>query len=105
VYWLSKPAIIKDREIEAIREFLNEYKSIRLEKTNVNVNDMVRILRGPLMEYEGSVVGVKSNTVKIVLPSLGYLMVAEIEKVNVEVVTPNYSYSEGKSLGQKYAFK
>jgi transcription antitermination factor NusG len=102
VYWLSKPAVIKDREIEAIREFLNEYKNVRLEKTQVNVNDMVRILRGPLTQYEGNVMSVKSNTVKVVLPSLGYLMVAEIEKTNVEIIR-NISYEE-RSLNQQYAF-
>jgi len=102
VYWLSKPAIIKDREIEAIREFLNEYKNVRLEKTQVNVNDMVRILRGPLTQYEGNVMSVKSNTVKVVLPSLGYLMVAEIEKTNVEIIR-NMSYEE-RNLNQQYAF-
>jgi transcription antitermination factor NusG len=102
VYWLSKPAVIKDREIEAIREFLNEYKNVRLEKTQVNVNDMVRILRGPLTQYEGNVMSVKSNTVKVVLPSLGYLMVAEIEKTNVEIIR-NMAYEE-RSLKPHYAF-
>src|SRR4051812_27565254 len=36
VLWLNKPAVIKDREIQAIKEFLDEYKSVRLEKTAVN---------------------------------------------------------------------
>lgn len=88
VYWLNRPAVIRDGEIEAIREFLDEYKTIRLEKTSVEVNDKVRVLRGPLMEYEGSVVNVLNSTVKLALPSLGYLMIAEVEKSNVEVVRP-----------------
>ena len=105
VYWLNKPAVIKDREIQAIRDFLDEYKNVRLEKTNVNVNDMVRVLSGPLMEYEGNVVGIRSNTVKIVLPSLGYLMVAEVERSNVEVVTPNFNYQNEISVNTSYAFR
>src|SRR6186997_1335326 len=32
VYWLGKPAIIRDSEIEAIRQFLDEHSNIRLEK-------------------------------------------------------------------------
>lgn len=103
LYWLNTPAVIKDREIEAIRDFLNEYKNVRLEKTFVNVNDMVRILRGPLTHYEGNVVGVKSNTVKVVLPSLGYLMVAEVEKANIEIVR-SLGYEE-RNKSQQYAFK
>jgi transcription antitermination factor NusG len=105
VYWLNKPAIIKDREIEAIKDFLDEYKNIRLEKIDVNVNAMVRVLRGPLMEYEGNVVSINSNTVKIVLPSLGYLMSAEVERSNIEVINNNYEYKVDRNLSYQYAFK
>src|SRR5450755_3783860 len=38
VYWLGKPAIVRSEEIVAIREFLNDYKNVRLEKTTVNLN-------------------------------------------------------------------
>ena len=105
VYWDGKPAVIKDREIEAIKDFLDEYKNIRLEKIDVNVNAMVRVLRGPLMEYEGNVVSINSNTVKIVLPSLGYLMSAEVERSNIEVINNNYEYQVGRNLSYQYAFK
>src|SRR6478609_8971676 len=32
VYWLRKPAVIRDTEIEAIRHFLGEYDSVKLER-------------------------------------------------------------------------
>jgi transcription antitermination factor NusG len=86
VCYLGKPAIIKEAEIEVIQQFLNEHKNVQLEKINVNVNDIVRIISGPLMEQKGSVVLVKGNKVKITLPSLGYIMFAEIEKSNVEII-------------------
>ena len=37
------------------------------------------------MEHEGQVLSAKSKTLKIYLPSMGYLMYAEIESSNVEV--------------------
>jgi transcription antitermination factor NusG len=86
VYWLGKPAIIRDLEIEMIKLFLNEHKTVQLEKTPVSLNDKVRIINGPLMEKEGSVVGISSNKVKLVLPSLGYLMIAEVAKENVQLL-------------------
>jgi transcription antitermination factor NusG len=86
VYWLSKPAVIRDEEIECIKDFLSDHNNVKLEKHSVSVNDIVRITKGPLMEYEGNVIAVKSETVKIILPSLGYMMTAEVEKVNVKVV-------------------
>lgn len=86
VCWLGKPAIIRDEEIEIIKRFLSEHTNVRLEKVQMNVNDVVRITDGPLMEYQGSILSVARNKVKVYLPTLGYAMVAEVERVNLEVV-------------------
>jgi transcription antitermination factor NusG len=86
-YWLGKPAIIKDEEIEVMKRFVNEYANIRLEKIPFNVNGMVRVVGIPQLEQKGHVISVKNNTVKIVLASLGYVMVAELEKTNAEILT------------------
>jgi transcription antitermination factor NusG len=88
VYWLGKPAVIRDVEIEIIKRFLNEHINIQLEKASIQVNDKVRILGGPLMEMEGQVLSIKSKTIKVALPSLGYMMYAEVETSNVEVTKP-----------------
>src|SRR6185312_85232 len=89
VYWLRKPAVIREEEIDAIRKFTEQYPNVQLEKTAVNVDDKVRIIKGPLITQEGNVIAVKSRTVKIALPSLGYIMVAEVEKQNVEIIYTN----------------
>ncbi len=36
VYWLSKPAVIRNDEIEIIKQFLNEHSFVKLEKVKVN---------------------------------------------------------------------
>jgi transcription antitermination factor NusG len=87
VYWLGKPAVIRDSEIDTVRKFLSEYSNIKLEKTPVNVNDKIRVLSGPLMDLEGKVLSIANNTIKITLPSLGYMMFAELETSNVEVMS------------------
>jgi transcription antitermination factor NusG len=87
VYWLSKPAIIRNEEIESIKDFLNEHANVRLEKISVNINDTVRIISGALMEYEGQVIDIKNSTVKVILPSLGYRMVSEVKKANIKVIS------------------
>jgi transcription antitermination factor NusG len=99
VYWLGKPAVIRDQEIEIIKRFLGEFTNVHLEKKPVNVNDMVRVTSGLLMEHEGQVVAVKNKTVKVLLPSLGYRMVAELETSKVEVI------DHWSMLDNDYAFK
>lgn len=86
VYWLQKPAVIREEEIEVIKRFLNEYHHVQVEKSTVNLNDKVRIIGGPLMMREGNVLEVKNKTVKVLLPTMGYTLVAEIEKINLEKV-------------------
>ncbi len=88
VYWLNKPAVIRNEEIETIKKFLIEYDHVSLEKTQVNLNDRVRIINGPLMMWEGNVVEIRTNTIKITLPSLGQNLVAEIRKEHLETIRP-----------------
>lgn len=102
VYWLGSPAVIRPEEIEAIKEFVHEHNNVKLEKTAVNISDRVRITDGLLMHREGDVLEVKSKTVKLFLPSLGYTMIAEIAKNKIEVL--NYTqgvYPSSSYLGVK----
>jgi transcription antitermination factor NusG len=87
VYWIGKPAVIREHEIEIIQRFLNEHKNVHIEHTAVSKRDIVRVIRGPLMESEGIIVDVKNKTVRVELSSLGCLMYAELEKSSIEVIT------------------
>jgi transcription antitermination factor NusG len=80
VYWNGKPAIVKDKEIEAIRRFLNEYENVELVKLDLKMNDHVVVAAGPLMDKEGKVIEVKNKVARIQIDSLGYILVADIEK-------------------------
>jgi transcription antitermination factor NusG len=104
-YWLGKPAEVRNEEIQAIKEFLNDYKFVRLEKTDVDLQDKVRVIGGPLVTQVGQVVSVKNNrTIKVVLPSLGYLMHAELESSTVELIREETSASFKKQQWM-YAFR
>lgn len=83
VNYLGKPAVIRDEEIDTVKQFLSEYKNVRLERMEFNINDRVRVISGPLMMMEGDVLEVKHKTVRVLLPSLGFSMTAEIEKANL----------------------
>jgi len=97
VYWLGKPAVIKDEEIEAIRFFMRTHSHVQLEKIDVNISDRVRITGGPLIAFEGDVLEVKNRTVKVFLPSLGYAMVAEVDKSRIEVINAAHQHFTGNT--------
>jgi transcription antitermination factor NusG len=83
VYWLGKPAIIQDSEICLIKDFVSNHFNIKLEKMSVRVHDVVKVLDGPFVEMEGTIISIKKKSVKVLLPSLRFFMTAEIEIENV----------------------
>ena len=86
VYWLGKPAVIREDEIALIKQFLQDHINITLERTPVNIHDRIKIISGPFMEMEAKVIEVNKKTVKVILPSLGYIMTAEVEREHIQVV-------------------
>ncbi|HEX4375382.1 MAG TPA: UpxY family transcription antiterminator [Puia sp.] len=86
VYWLKKPAVISDHEIDSIKRFLNDHTDVKLERVSVRLNDTVKVMSGPLMYQEGNVVATNYRTVNIIIPSLGYKMIAQVEKQNVKII-------------------
>ncbi len=86
VYWMGKPAVIKDDEIATIKWFLQDFEQVQIEHAKVNVNDRVRIIQGPLLSMEGNVLEVMSHTVKVLLPSLGYALIAQVEQAHIEKI-------------------
>jgi len=83
LYWMGEPAIIKVDEIEAIKEFTNDHQNIELERTQVNMLDVARVVDGPSYSIEGNVFAVKNKTLKVSLPSLGYIMIAKMEDESI----------------------
>lgn len=80
VYWLGKPAVIKEKEITAIKRFLDEYENVEARPVQLKINQRVRITKGTLMDQEGKVLNVHHKTVKVAIDSLGYILVAHIER-------------------------
>ena len=80
VYWDGKPALIKEREIQAIRRFLDEHQSVEVIKMEIRPEERVKVVSGPMMDQEGKVLEVRNRTVKVCIDSLGYMLIAYINK-------------------------
>jgi transcription antitermination factor NusG len=80
VYWDGKPAIIKEKEIQTIRRFLGEYENVELQKIDLLPEQRIRVTSGPMMDHEGRVIEVKNKTAKVCIDSLGYMLIAYIDK-------------------------
>lgn len=86
VYWLGKPARIKEEEIITIKKFLKEFDNVAVEKKNLVVNTPVRITEGVLMNYEGMVIEVFGNRAVVKIDSLDIQLSAHFDKKNLEII-------------------
>ena len=83
VYWNGKPAIVKEKEIDTIRKFLNEYEDVQAQPVNLQPDQAVIVQRGLLMNHHGRIRRLKNNKVEVLIESLGYTLVASLEKSNI----------------------
>ncbi|MEI9912638.1 MAG: UpxY family transcription antiterminator [Bacteroidota bacterium] len=88
VYWEGKPAVIKEKEINAIRRFLNEYENVEVQPMNLQIHQRVKITTGPLMDQEGEILSVQRKMVKVAIDSLGYVLVAYIDRTKLTSARP-----------------
>ncbi len=83
VYWDGKPAVIKEKEITAIKRFLDEYENVEARPVELKVNQRVRITNGTLMDQEGRVLDLRHKTARIAIDSLGYILIAYIDRTKL----------------------
>lgn len=86
VYWEGKPAIIKEKEIQTIKRFLDEHENVEVVKMELNEGDRVQVVAGPMMDKEGKVLEVKNKVAKVCIDSLGYMLIAYIDKTKLITV-------------------
>lgn len=85
VYWLGRPAVIRDIEIEMLRRFLNVHKEVVVEKTTVDMNMMVTLSEGPRPFKE---TGAGAMGARLLLPSVGYRLTATATQTQMPAITP-----------------
>jgi len=83
VYWQGKPAIIRAKEIETIRKFLNEYENVVAEPIQLREDSKVTIRQGLFMDHEAKVLKIEGNRVKVEIESIGYSLIASVDKKNL----------------------
>lgn len=93
VYWMGKPVCIKNVEIKAIKLFLNEYTNVNIEKTAVKP-DLVSSTDIADTEQDAPLITIKNMKANICLPSLGYVISAEVEMSNVRIISPKEVLNE-----------
>lgn len=89
VYWLGKPALIRDEEIDAIKRFLNEYPEARSEFPSLKRGTSLVIKEGPFENQEAIVTEVRGGKVRLELKRIHFFLEAPIGKFAIELKNLN----------------
>jgi transcription antitermination factor NusG len=86
VYWQGKPAVVKEKEINIIKKFLNEYENVMAQPITLRSDMKIKIQQGMFMDNEATITKVLNNKVQVIIESIGYSLVAVIDKSNIAIV-------------------
>jgi len=86
VYWNGKPAIIREKEIQIIKRFLDEHENVAVRPMEFAKNQQVVITSGTFMDKQAKVLDVRKKEVKVAIESLGQELVAYIDKTKISMI-------------------
>jgi transcription antitermination factor NusG len=72
LYWLGKHAIVKDKEIATIKEWLA--KDVDISITQYNVGETIKVKSGPFLNHEAVIKEVTNSHYVLILESLGCVL-------------------------------
>ena len=84
LHWLKKPAVVRQVEIDLIKDMLNDFDHDALEMTDLKTADRLRITSGTFMNLEGDVVSKQGKTIVVLLESLGICITVDSSKNKIE---------------------
>jgi transcription antitermination factor NusG len=83
VYWNGKPAIVKEKEIQTIKRFLDEYEAVQVRPMELMPNQVVLITSGAFMDQQAVVLDANKKEVRVAILSLGQELIATIDKTKL----------------------
>jgi transcription antitermination factor NusG len=86
VYWNGKPAIVREKEIQTIKLFLDEHENVQVRPMDLTVQQRVLITSGTFMDRTATVLDVRKKEIKVSIDSLGYELVALIDKNKIALL-------------------
>lgn len=82
LFWLGKPAIVRNEEIEVIQEWLDGEKVDDAKVDHLNQGDKISIKNGVFKNHEAIIREVGNRKMRLILPKLG----CTVEVLTKEVI-------------------
>jgi transcription antitermination factor NusG len=106
VYWKQHPVKVANEDITLIKEFTKNYINIKVQKIEVNINNLAKIIDGSRRRFYGSVLTIKKTIAKVDFPTIGVSIFAETATESmppVDVIT-HANFTHLNSVYSKQTF-
>ena len=81
VYWLGKPALISDKEIETIRVWLEGGRMEKIEVTGLTPGEIIKLNAGVFKDQEAKIIDIGKTKMRLILLKLGCSVTVSIKEV------------------------
>jgi transcriptional antiterminator RfaH len=86
IYYLGRPAVVRNSEIEAIQRFLNDYPDLEIITVKeLSPGERVKIRNGPFMNQHGDILQIRGKNVLLKLENLESVLVTKVTVKNIEL--------------------
>lgn len=82
VYWLGKPAVVHDKEIDTIKQWVDDGQTEKIEVTGMSPGDVITIRSGVFKDQNAKVLEIGKNKMRLILTSLGCTVTVSIKEYN-----------------------
>src|SRR5882757_10097880 len=82
VYWLNKPAVINNTEMQALKDFVDVNENIMVQPIGLKEGDSVELDKGIFKGQKAVVQKISKHKVELILESLQVKLVVGVELVN-----------------------
>lgn len=80
LYWLGKPALVHDKEIETIKKWLEEDQTEKIEITGLSRGDQMTIKSGIFKDREAKVIEISKNKMRLILTGLSCTVTVQLKE-------------------------
>ncbi|CAM4102934.1 UpxY family transcription antiterminator [Gillisia limnaea] len=81
VYWLGKPAMVHDEEIETIREWVESGTTEKIVVEGLSPGDRIKLKSGVFKDQEAKIIDIGKNTMRLILVDIGFTVTVKLKEI------------------------
>jgi transcription antitermination factor NusG len=82
LYYLKKPAIVRDQEIEAIKWIIDKHESFIAENNSLAIHQKIKITSGVFNSEEAEIIEIGKSKIKVFVKSVGLILELNLDRIN-----------------------